>query len=82
MVLATAKLTSKYQITIPAEARQRLGVKEGDYVDLVVEGNQLVLKAAQGSWVERTKGLGKELWEAEGGAEAAIRRERDSWGDR
>lgn len=79
MVVSTAKLTSKYQITIPAEVRQRLGVKEGDYVDLVDEGNQIVLKAAQGSWVERTKGLGKELWEAEGGAEAYIRRERESW---
>ncbi len=82
MVIAIAKLTPDCQITIPPEVRQRLGVKAGDYIDLVVEGDQVVLKAGQGSWVERTKGLGKEMWEAEGGGEAAIRRERESWGDR
>jgi AbrB family looped-hinge helix DNA binding protein len=80
MLVAVAKLTSD-QITLPPEVWQRLGVQEGDYIDVVIEDDRVVLKAGK-SWVERTKGLGKEMWEAEGGGEAAIRRERESWGDR
>lgn len=33
-----AKITSKYQITLPKDLREKLGVKEGDRV--VFEGNE------------------------------------------
>jgi AbrB family looped-hinge helix DNA binding protein len=79
MVLATAKLTEKFQITIPTEVRKRLGLKAGDRVYLALEGGQVVLRGAPESWTESTRGLGAELWRAAGGAEAAIERERGSW---
>ncbi len=79
MVLTTAKLTEKFQITIPTEVRKRLGLKSGDLVYLALEEGQVVLRASPGGWTESTRGLGAEVWNAEGGAEAAIERERESW---
>ncbi|HXO20241.1 MAG TPA: AbrB/MazE/SpoVT family DNA-binding domain-containing protein [Thermoanaerobaculia bacterium] len=78
MVIATAKLTEKYQITIPTEVRRRLGLKAGDLVYLALEGEQVVLRAAPGGWTESSRGLGAEMWREEGGA-AAVERERESW---
>jgi AbrB family looped-hinge helix DNA binding protein len=79
MILSTAKLTEKYQITVPTEVRRRLGLKAGDLVYLALEGEQVVLRAARGGWTESSRRLGAEVWQAEGGAVAAIERERGSW---
>jgi AbrB family looped-hinge helix DNA binding protein len=79
VAVATAKLTDKFQITIPAEVRQRLGLKAGDSVYLRVEGDRVVLSSARGGWTEGYRGLGAEVWKEAGGGKAAIERERDSW---
>lgn len=79
MPVASAKLTSKHQITIPAEIRRRLDLKAGDVVYLSIEETRVVLRAARGGWTESTRGLGAEMWRAEGGGQAVIDRERDSW---
>jgi AbrB family looped-hinge helix DNA binding protein len=78
MVIATAKLTEKFQITIPTAVRQQLGLKAGDAVFLALEGGEVVLRGAHGGWTEASRGLGAEMWKQVGGAEA-IERERDSW---
>jgi AbrB family looped-hinge helix DNA binding protein len=78
MVIATAKLTDKFQITIPAAVRQQLGLKSGDAVCLALEGGQVVLRGAEGGWTESSRGLGAEMWKQVGGS-AAIEHERDSW---
>jgi len=46
---------------------------------LTVEGGEVVLRAAKGSWTERTRGLGADVWKRAGGGIAALERERDSW---
>ena len=46
MVSAALKISSKGQITIPLKIRQRLGVKPGDKVQLVIEEGKTVLKPA------------------------------------
>lgn len=79
MILSTAKLTEKYQITIPTEVRRRLGLAAGDLLYLALEGEQVVLRAARGGWTESSRGLGADLWQTEGGGAAAIERERESW---
>lgn len=48
-------ITRKGQITIPAEFRRILGLKEGDRVAVVLEGEQVRLMRA-GSVVMRTAG--------------------------
>lgn len=79
MTVASAKLTRKYQITIPTEIRRRLDLEAGDVVYLTIEDDRVVLRAAQGGWTESTRGLGAEVWRSEGGGEKAIQRERDAW---
>lgn len=78
MVVSTAKLTSKYQITLPAAVRRRLRLRAGDVVYLAVEGDQVMLRGVRGGWTEACRGLGAELWRNEGGV-AAIEAERDAW---
>jgi len=81
MATSAAKLTSKHQITIPVAVRRRLGLKEGDWVYLDFRGDDVMLRAAPGGWVEATRGLGADVWKEAGGA-AAIDRERQGWDDR
>lgn len=78
MVIATAKLTSKYQITLPAEIRRSLHLKAGDVVSLTLDGDQVTLRAVQGGWTQASRGLGAELWRQVGGV-AAVEAERDGW---
>uniref|UniRef100_A0A7V4XV35 AbrB/MazE/SpoVT family DNA-binding domain-containing protein n=1 Tax=Acidobacterium capsulatum TaxID=33075 RepID=A0A7V4XV35_9BACT len=40
----TSTVSSKGQVTIPREIRTRLGLKEGDRVEFVVEDDKTVLK--------------------------------------
>lgn len=46
MTLATSKLTSKYQATIPARVRKVLGLDQGDSVAFVIEGDKVLLRRA------------------------------------
>jgi antitoxin PrlF len=40
-------LSSKGQITVPLEIRRRLGLKEGDRVEFVADGEQTIMRPAQ-----------------------------------
>lgn len=79
MAIAAAKLTEKFQITIPADVRRQLGLKAGDLVYLTVEEGRVVLRGTRGSWTESSRGLGADIWKEAGGGAAAIQAERDSW---
>lgn len=51
--MATAAVTSKGQITIPAEVREDLGLKTGDRVSfLKSENGEYILKAKKGSLMD------------------------------
>lgn len=43
-VLSIATLTSKGQATIPKEVRERLGLRPGDRMELILEGDSVVLR--------------------------------------
>jgi antitoxin PrlF len=45
----SSKLTSKGQITIPKDVRVRHGLREGEPVEFVMEGNRTIIRPAQGS---------------------------------
>jgi antitoxin PrlF len=40
-------ISSKGQITVPLEIRRRLGLKKGDRVEFVVEGDRTIMRPAQ-----------------------------------
>jgi antitoxin PrlF len=43
----SSTLSSKGQITVPLEIRNRLGLKQGDRVDFVVEGGRTTIRPAR-----------------------------------
>jgi AbrB family looped-hinge helix DNA binding protein len=78
MAGSTATLTSKFQITIPARVRERLGLKQGEVIVLDVEGDHAVLRPVRAGRAAGAWGLGADLWAAVGGS-AAVEAERDAW---
>ena len=76
---AEATISSKGQITVPAEVRRRLGLRPGDKVRIEVVGEHAVLRPVAGSYTAAAAGLGAELWAAEGGAGRWLEGERDAW---
>jgi len=75
----TAKLTAKCQITIPAATRRQLGLQPGDRVHVEVVDGAMVLRPVHGGFVDDLVGLGREVWAAEGGADAYLDRQRSEW---
>jgi antitoxin PrlF len=43
----TSRMTSKGQITVPQEIRQRLGLREGDRIEFVAEDRRTIVRRAQ-----------------------------------
>lgn len=79
------KISSKNQIVIPSEVRERLKLKKGASVSMYVVDDThalLVKHPAQKDYVESMRGLGKEVWDKLGGVDKYIKGERDSWGNR
>lgn len=74
-----ATLTAKAQITIPSAVRKALGLQPGDRLVISVEGDHVILRPLRGSYAESLEGLGKDVWEREGGADRYLERERASW---
>jgi len=46
--MKTSSVSSKGQVTIPQEVRIRMGLKEGDRVEFVLENGQTILRPARG----------------------------------
>ena len=75
--MTSARLSSKSQIVIPAEIRRKVGLKPGDRVTLVVEGDQVILKKqVDEDSLERLRALGGPAWK---GAAEEIQRAREEW---
>ena len=79
-----AKVTSKGQITIPIDIRRKLGVKEGDKILFVEEGDRVVimnssmeaLRRAQVAFAGEAERLGLEDEQDVADLVAELRRER------
>jgi AbrB family looped-hinge helix DNA binding protein len=41
------RITTKYQTTVPAEVRERLGLGRGDFVEFLIEGSSVRLRKAK-----------------------------------
>ncbi len=42
--MSVTKVTRNYQITIPAEIRKALGIKEGELLEVSLEGDKIVIQ--------------------------------------
>ena len=57
-------VSSRYQITLPAEVRKALGIKPGDQLEVEVKGGRIVLRLARPPLRELLKKLQAEEPEA------------------
>ncbi|MEZ0346484.1 MAG: AbrB/MazE/SpoVT family DNA-binding domain-containing protein [Infirmifilum sp.] len=70
---AKVKVTRNYQVTIPAEVRAALGIKEGDYVEFEVREGYAVLRLAGRRWTTLRLGRRVSVEEIEELADRAFR---------
>ena len=75
--MSTATLSTKSQISVPAEVRAQLGLQPGDKISIVVEGDHAVLRKQQGSALDTLAALIDPARFA--GAMAEVERSRDEW---
>lgn len=74
------KLSEKYQIVVPKKVREMMKLKVGQRVYITpVSDTQAMLVREPLSHTEALAGLGSEVWEKLGGADAYIKKERSSW---
>lgn len=74
--MATAKLSSKSQIVLPAKLRRRLGIKPGDTLEITAQDETIVLRKAPGSSVRELEHCSSEIWR---GYERELKEAREEW---
>jgi AbrB family looped-hinge helix DNA binding protein len=72
--MAEAKLSSKNQIVIPREAREKLKLKAGDKLVVVVRGDTIIIFARPKSYAKALHGIARGLYPKD-----YIEKERQSW---
>jgi AbrB family looped-hinge helix DNA binding protein len=50
-----SKVTARYQISIPKEIREKLGIKEGDYVTFRVDNGHIIVGKGEFTVSEKCK---------------------------
>jgi antitoxin ChpS len=76
--VARVRVSSKYQIAVPAEVRRKLGIEAGDTLLVDLQGDRLVLSLEPKDWAAETRGLHAEVWEGVD-ADDYLQHERNSW---
>jgi AbrB family looped-hinge helix DNA binding protein len=72
-------LNQKSQIVISKEIRKILGLKPGDQLSAIVEGNKIVLRPRPKSSAIRLRGLGKGTWGSQAKIDNYLEKLRDEW---
>ncbi|MDL2335248.1 MAG: AbrB/MazE/SpoVT family DNA-binding domain-containing protein [Chloroflexota bacterium] len=60
--MLSAKVSTKHQISIPSEARKKLGIEPGDRLAVEVTAEAMILRRRPAKPSDRLRGLGKEVW--------------------
>ncbi len=76
--MPSAKVSTKHQVTLPSEARRRLGIQPGDRLSVEVTEDALVLRVRPARPSVRLRGLGRGSW-AGLDPVAGIRTLREQW---
>lgn len=71
------RLSSKYQVVIPKEVRDALGLKPHDAVIFLIDGDEVILRPKPRDFVEALRGLHKEVWMED--VDGWLEEERASW---
>jgi AbrB family looped-hinge helix DNA binding protein len=72
----SVKLSSKFQVVIPQQARATLGLAAGDELLVLVKEDRIVMMPKPSSFTNRLAGLHGEIWKD---GDTYLEGERDSW---
>jgi AbrB family looped-hinge helix DNA binding protein len=72
-------LNQKSQIVISKNIRKRLGLKPGDELAAVIEGDKIVLRLKPKSPASRLRGIGKGTWGSKTKIDVYLDKLRDEW---
>ena len=72
------KISSKYQIVIPREVREKLNLKTGDKLIIKTNNEKITIYPQPKSYAKYALGLGKEIWQGIDATEY-VRKERETW---
>ena len=76
MTAITAQVSTKYQVVIPKEVRERLNIHPRDTLLFLIDGDTVILRPKPQSFTETLRGLHSHLWTD---SEAWLEQERASW---
>jgi AbrB family looped-hinge helix DNA binding protein len=79
-VSTSVKVSKRYQIAVPAVARELLNIKSGDRLLVDIQDGIIVLIPEPNSYTQVLAGLHKEIWEGVD-AQKYVNEERSSWAD-
>lgn len=72
----SVKLSSKFQVVIPQQARATLGLAAGDELLVLVKEDRIVMIPKPKSFTDQLAGLHKEIWSD---SASYLKGERESW---
>lgn len=72
--MPTVKMSSKNQVVIPLDARQKLSLKPGDRLKVLIKGESICLVKEPDSYVEKLYGSAKDIYSGN-----YLVAERESW---
>jgi AbrB family looped-hinge helix DNA binding protein len=79
-VSTSVKVSKRYQIAVPAIAREILNIKSGDRLLVDIQDGIIVLIPEPENYTQSMSGLHKEIWEGLD-AQKYVEEERNSWAD-
>ena len=62
-VVSEVKVSSKYQVVIPKEAREKVGLGKGDTLIVDVEDDVITMRRRPENFTEYARGLHRDVWE-------------------
>ncbi len=75
------KVSHKFQVVIPKDIRELLGISKGDILQVYEKDDEIVMKKVESKKplsLKNLKGLGREIWK-DVDVEEYINKERESW---
>lgn len=78
MATPSVKVSNRYQIAVPQQARKRLKIKSGDRLLVDVQDGMIILLPEPQSYTQSLAGLHREIWEK---ASNYVLNEREAWND-
>ena len=76
----TVKVSKRYQIAVPALARDLLNIKSGDRLIVDIQDGIIILIPMPDNYTQAMAGLHKEIWQGVD-IQKYLDQERDSWAD-